>query len=118
MKTLMITTIALLCNVALAQDVTFSRKDIIDMSVEATVASACANNILSCLKISADSCAADVTRLLKNDCAGNVPETVSDMEKVPTYAGKLAGCAVQALLKKHQASMQKNFNSPACQSLR
>ena len=118
MKSIIMIIMFVMISSVFAQDITFTRKDIIDMSVEATVNSACAENILSCLKISKATCETDVKKLLMNDCASKVPETVSNMEKVPEYAGQLAGCTVKALLTKHNSSMVKNINSAACQSLR
>lgn len=118
MKTIVITALLGLAGSVFAQDVSFSRKDIIDMSIDATISNACAQNIISCLNITAAACEADVRILLANKCANKVPETVSDMEKLPEYAGQLAGCTVKALLSKHNSRMQQNINSPACQSLR
>lgn len=100
-----------------AQDITFSKKEIVDMTVEQTVKSSCTTTIRDCLKISAATCEADIKSLLYKDCSTGIPETVSDMEKFSEYVGQLAGCAVKGLFAKHNSSFQKNITSAACKAL-
>lgn len=117
MKTIIISILFAFASVASAQDVHFSKKELLDMIGPEMAPGICTQNLMDCLDLSQAACNAEIGRLLVGSCAGHVPEGGAGGDAIGEIAGKFSHCVVADLLAAHKNALKKNAMTPACQSI-
>ena len=117
MKTLVVLILLAISGGVYAQDVTFSKKELVEMIEPAMLEHACTENIITCLGITKKRCESEVHNLVKVACDKHIPENGAGMETIKEISKNTASCVMSDIFAKHKAAMQKNIKSPACQAL-
>lgn len=102
--------------------ITFSKNEVIDMTIESLEEELCAGFLLECLDISKASCVDDVKKILtsgsdEGSCHGHIPDEDLEMDSIVELTVTASKCVVGKLFKKHNDALMKNINSEACEAL-
>ncbi len=102
--------------VAFAQDVHFSKQELIEIVAEPAAEAACTENFVNCIGITTAVCTKEVVDLANGTCSKQIPAEGGGKDAIGELVPKFVNCVVPGLMAKYKKNIQKNALTPACQS--
>jgi hypothetical protein len=113
MKTIILSILFAFTGVASAQDVHFSKKELVDMNAEAV----CTQDFMACLELTQTACYGEVNKAARESCSKHIPKSGAGMDEINEIGKNFSNCLVSAIIGTHNQTLMKNIKTPACQSL-
>jgi hypothetical protein len=117
MKIIILLIMFTITGIASAQDVHFSKQELIGIIGPATAEEACSQEFMACLDLSQATCNSEIDKLARGACSKHVPKGGAGVDEIADISRNLAKCVVTDIMARYKQNLVKNAKTPACQAL-